>query len=165
MSAMEISALQQVEVNSEMDVNAEVYDVLGMSEDLIDVQYFPSTISEVVTTSTTSNTKTSTSVSTKKPKYNGKLVSGYVVYGSEVRKDRAANNPDSSFGDTSRMVGNEWRNMAAKEKQYWEEKASYLNEESVSKYAKELIINNRRAYGCSNAVKSGKNVIPQGKNK
>lgn len=145
MSATEIAALEQVKVNSDTDVKAENSDVLGLNEDSIDVPDMPTTSSETVpATSTTVNPILSTPVSVKKPKYKGKLVTGYIVYSSEVRKDRAANNPDFSFGDISRMVGNEWRNMSAQEKQFWEEKASKSNEESAAKYAEE--------HGCSSPV-------------
>lgn len=145
MSATEIAALEQVKVNNDQDVKTENADVLGINEDSIDVPDMPTTSAEVApVTSSTVSTNLSTPVSTKKPKYKGKLVTGYIVYSSEVRKDRAANNPDCSFGDISRMVGNEWRNMTAQEKQYWEEKASRSNEESAAKYAEE--------HGCSSPV-------------
>lgn len=40
------------------------------------------------------------------------------------------NNPESSFGEISKIVGNEWRSLATSEKQAWEEKATKLNEET-----------------------------------
>lgn len=36
-----------------------------------------------------------------------KLVTGYILYSSDVRKTVAAQNPESNFGDVSRIVGNE----------------------------------------------------------
>lgn len=143
-SATEIAALEQVKINSDTDVKTEPSDVLGLNEDSIDVPDTPVVSAETAPAILTSTAIISTPVSTKKPKYKGKLVTGYIVYSSEVRKDRAANNPDCSFGDISRMVGNEWRNMSAQEKQYWEEKASKSNEESAAKYAEE--------HGCSSPV-------------
>lgn len=58
-----------------------------------------------------------------------KLVSGYILYSRAHRKGVVANNPDSNFGDISRIVGNEWRSLSASEKAPWEEKATKMNEE------------------------------------
>jgi len=34
-------------------------------------------------------------------------VTGYILYSSDVRRSVAANHPESSFGEISRIVGNE----------------------------------------------------------
>lgn len=44
-------------------------------------------------------------------------------------------NPESSFGDISRMVGNEWKNLPASVKQNWEDRASRINEETAARHA------------------------------
>lgn len=36
-----------------------------------------------------------------------KIVTGYILYSGDVRKGIAADNPTCSFGEVSRMVGNE----------------------------------------------------------
>lgn len=59
-----------------------------------------------------------------------KVVTGYILYSREVRKQIVQNNPESNFGEISRIVGNEWRSLPANEKQVWEERASKLNEET-----------------------------------
>lgn len=59
-----------------------------------------------------------------------KAVTGYILYSREVRKQVVQNNPESNFGEISKIVGNEWRSLPASEKQSWEEKASKLNEET-----------------------------------
>lgn len=59
-----------------------------------------------------------------------KVVTGYILYSREVRKQIVQNNPESGFGEISKIVGNEWRSLAANEKLLWEEKASKLNEET-----------------------------------
>lgn len=59
-----------------------------------------------------------------------KVVTGYILYSREVRKQVVQNNPDSNFGEISKIVGNEWRSLPAPEKLAWEEKASKLNEET-----------------------------------
>ncbi|XP_066994132.2 protein polybromo-1 isoform X3 [Anabrus simplex] len=76
-----------------------------------------------------------TPVSAKKKSSGKKLVTGYILYSSDVRRTVAANHPDSSFGEISRIVGNEWRNLPAHEKQTWEEKAAKVNEETAAKQA------------------------------
>ena len=58
-----------------------------------------------------------------------KIVTGYILYSSEVRKFVAEKNPTSSFGEISRIVGNDWRKMTAPEKQVYEERAARMNEE------------------------------------
>ena len=57
-------------------------------------------------------------------------MTGYILYSREVRKSVVQNNPDSNFGEISKIVGNEWRSLPANEKQAWEERASKLNEET-----------------------------------
>lgn len=58
------------------------------------------------------------------------MVTGYILYSREVRKQVVQNNPESNFGEISRIVGNEWRSLPTSEKQAWEERASKLNEET-----------------------------------
>lgn len=76
-----------------------------------------------------STPSTSTPATAKKQKIKYKLVSGYILYSRAHRKGVVANNPDSNFGDISRIVGNEWRSLSASEKAPWEEKATKMNEE------------------------------------
>lgn len=84
-----------------------------------------------------STAATPVTVKKKEKEKKGKLVTGYILYSSEVRKDRAQSNPDCSFGDISRLVGNEWRSLPAFERQIWEEKAQKCNEENAIKFAEE----------------------------
>ncbi|XP_043487082.1 protein polybromo-1 isoform X7 [Polistes fuscatus] len=58
-----------------------------------------------------------------------KLVTGYILYSSKMRTQITQNNPESSFGEISRIVGNEWRKLPAGEKQAWEERAIKINED------------------------------------
>ncbi|XP_063225207.1 protein polybromo-1 isoform X8 [Bacillus rossius redtenbacheri] len=75
-----------------------------------------------------------TPLSSKKKLQNAKkLVTGYLLYSSDVRRAIAANHPDSTFGEISRIVGNEWRHLPAQEKQAWEERAARINEEQAAK--------------------------------
>lgn len=75
----------------------------------------------------------------KKDKKAGKkLVTGYILYSSEHRKGICASNPDCTFGEVSRIVGNEWRSLPDHEKAAWEQRASKINEENAAKYAAEF---------------------------
>ncbi|CAB0012967.1 unnamed protein product [Nesidiocoris tenuis] len=58
------------------------------------------------------------------------LVTGYILYSGDVRKSIAQNNPESNFGEVSKLVGIEWRKLTASEKAGWEEKAARINEET-----------------------------------
>lgn len=52
-----------------------------------------------------------------------KHASGYILFSAARRKFQKTEFPNRSFGEISRMIGNEWRNMSAREKQPWEIKA------------------------------------------
>ena len=64
------------------------------------------------------------------------MVTGYIIYSGEVRKNIAAKNPEATFGEVSRMVGNEWRNLPAHMKSEYEEKSQRLNEETAAELAR-----------------------------
>ncbi|XP_062532294.1 protein polybromo-1 isoform X2 [Bombyx mori] len=83
--------------------------------------------------------QTATPVTGKKKKeQKQKIVTGYILYSSEVRKAVIANNPEATFGDISRIVGNEWRSLPAATKQSWEERAARCNEETAARLADEM---------------------------
>lgn len=73
---------------------------------------------------------TPVAVSNKKTKQKG-VVTGFILYSSVVRKSVVQNNPECSFGDISRIVGNEWRSLPAADKQHWEEKARKVTAEAI----------------------------------
>jgi protein polybromo-1 len=68
-----------------------------------------------------------------------KLVTGYILYSSDVRKSVASRFPESTFGEISRIVGNEWRSLSGIEKQGYEERAAKLNEETTARLALEAL--------------------------
>jgi len=47
--------------------------------------------------------------------------------------------PESTFGEISRIVGNEWRSLSGIEKQGYEERAAKLNEETTARLALEAL--------------------------
>ncbi|XP_016314040.1 polybromo 1, like isoform X1 [Sinocyclocheilus anshuiensis] len=56
-------------------------------------------------------------------------MSGYILFSSEVRAIIKARHPDFSFGELSRLVGTEWRNLEASKKVEYEERAAKLVEQ------------------------------------
>uniref|UniRef100_A0A3Q2QMS9 Protein polybromo-1 n=1 Tax=Fundulus heteroclitus TaxID=8078 RepID=A0A3Q2QMS9_FUNHE len=56
-------------------------------------------------------------------------MSGYILFSSEVRAIIKARHPDYSFGELSRLVGTEWRNLEATKKAEYEERAARIVEQ------------------------------------
>ncbi|XP_066590432.1 protein polybromo-1 [Prorops nasuta] len=99
---------------------------VGLGDDSMDAGGPPS-VGSAEAQPVLSNTQTP--VSSKKKTTGKKLVTGYILYSSKMRTQITQNNPESSFGEISRIVGNEWRKLPAGEKQAWEERAIKMNED------------------------------------
>ncbi|KAK5603945.1 hypothetical protein CRENBAI_025829 [Crenichthys baileyi] len=56
-------------------------------------------------------------------------MSGYILFSSEMRAVIKAQHPDFSFGDLSRLVGTEWRNLDSSKKAEYEERAAKVAEQ------------------------------------
>ncbi|XP_062316377.1 protein polybromo-1 [Osmerus eperlanus] len=56
-------------------------------------------------------------------------MSGYILFSSEMRAVIKARHPDFSFGELSRLVGTEWRNLEAPKKAEYEERAGKVAEQ------------------------------------
>uniref|UniRef100_A0A8C6V0R3 Protein polybromo-1 n=1 Tax=Neogobius melanostomus TaxID=47308 RepID=A0A8C6V0R3_9GOBI len=56
-------------------------------------------------------------------------MSGYILFSSEMRAVIKARHPDFSFGELSRLVGTEWRNLEAAKKADYEERAAKIVEQ------------------------------------
>ncbi|KAM5148765.1 protein polybromo-1 isoform 4-T4 [Mantella aurantiaca] len=68
--------------------------------------------------------------STKKEGGKRKInMSGYILFSSEMRAVIKARHPDFSFGELSRLVGTEWRNLEATKKADYEERAAKVAEQ------------------------------------
>lgn len=78
---------------------------------------------------------TSTPVTVVKKKGTKRLVTGYIIFASEVRKSVVQANPECSFGDISRIIGTEWKNLPQNQKSEYEQKAQRQNEESAKEAA------------------------------
>ncbi|XP_046881152.1 polybromo 1, like isoform X1 [Hypomesus transpacificus] len=55
-------------------------------------------------------------------------MSGYILFSSEMRAVIKVRHPDLSFGELSRLVGTEWRNLEATKKAEYEERAAKVVE-------------------------------------
>ena len=80
----------------------------------------------------------STPSTVKKPIkiFQKRMVTGYIIYSGEVRKNVAAKHPDATFGEVSRLVGNDWRNLPSHVKSEYEERSQRLNEETAAEMAR-----------------------------
>ncbi|XP_041944368.1 protein polybromo-1 isoform X5 [Alosa sapidissima] len=56
-------------------------------------------------------------------------MSGYILFSSEMRAVIKAQHPDFSFGELSRLVGTEWRNLETNKKAEYEERAAKVAEQ------------------------------------
>ncbi|XP_034553567.1 protein polybromo-1 isoform X9 [Notolabrus celidotus] len=56
-------------------------------------------------------------------------MSGYILFSSEMRAVIKAQHPDFSFGELSRLVGTEWRNLEGSKKAEYEERAAKVAEQ------------------------------------
>lgn len=134
------------------NINSEIVDgpeLLGFTEDSLD-GCPPSFGSDLISSPAPSTTLPTATTSTRKKDKDGtgrksKLVTGYILYSSEVRKERSQCNPDFKFGDISRLVGIEWRSLCPTEKQIWEDRAKKVNEETQAALAEEAA---NRPIGC-----------------
>lgn len=102
-------------------------DLLGMLEDSMDGGH--SSVGSDY--NSTPSIVTDPSKSSKKFKFKKQVITGYILYSREHRKSFVQSNPDATFGDISRLVGNEWRSLPQPERQVWEERAAKVNEENT----------------------------------
>nr|XP_029731908.1 protein polybromo-1-like isoform X3 [Aedes albopictus] len=132
----EIAAIQENKPIPSADLD--IKDEFGIIDDSIDGP--PSIGSDVVATASPVPPVSigTPQTSSKKAKKEGKkLVTGYILYSSERRKTVVATHPEATFGEISRIVGNEWRNLTDAEKTSWEQKATKMNEENAAKFVAE----------------------------
>lgn len=72
--------------------------------------------------STQSTPKTIKGLSKKEGAKRKINMSGYILFSSEMRAVIKARHPDFSFGELSRLVGTEWRNLESTKKSEYEGK-------------------------------------------
>lgn len=63
----------------------------------------------------------------KRLAHKSKQTTGYIIYASEIRKDIIKKYPNREFGDISKIVGVEWKNLPQETKAEYEKRAQALN--------------------------------------
>lgn len=89
-------------------------------------------------TQSSQNSRRSRPRASRGPEGKSKLVTGYILYSSDVRRAVTQNNPLRTFGEVSRIVGNEWKKLSPVDKNMWEERAGRINDETMAKMEREL---------------------------
>ncbi|KPM06091.1 polybromo-1-like protein [Sarcoptes scabiei] len=72
-----------------------------------------------------------------KKKTSKRLVTGYIIFASEVRRSVVEANPECSFGDISRIIGNQWKVLTPDQKNEYEQRAAKQNQEVKEQAAAE----------------------------
>ncbi|XP_078139495.1 protein polybromo-1-like isoform X3 [Centroberyx gerrardi] len=70
-------------------------------------------------------------------------MSGYILFSSEMRAVIKAQHPDFSFGELSRLVGTEWRNLEGSRKAEYEERAAKVAEQQERERAAQQLASPR----------------------
>jgi hypothetical protein len=73
---------------------------------------------------------------TKRPKRDSdapkkRLLTGYIIYAAEVRKEYVDKNPNQDFGFISRLIGNDWKALSSDLKKAYEQRAQLHNEKAL----------------------------------
>lgn len=76
----------------------------------------------------------------KRPPHKSKMVTGYIIYASEIRKDIIKKYPNRDFGDISKIVGVEWKNLPQETKIAFEKRAQEQNAKSKIAAAEALAL-------------------------
>lgn len=71
----------------------------------------------------------------QKNKHKNKMITGYIIYASEIRKEVIKKYPEKDFGDISKLVGIEWKNLPQGTKVSYEKRAQEQN--NISKMLNE----------------------------
>ncbi|XP_061147830.1 protein polybromo-1 isoform X3 [Syngnathus typhle] len=84
---------------------------------------------DIMTYAPPQSTKTLKGLSKKEGSKRKINMSGYILFSSEMRAVIKARHPDYSFGELSRLVGTEWRNLEGSRKAEYEERAAKVAEQ------------------------------------
>lgn len=66
------------------------------------------------------------------------LLTGYIIYASEIRKQVIDKNPNQNFGDISRLVGNEWKALPHDIRSKYDQRALIHNKRVRERLQREL---------------------------
>ncbi|XP_038061798.1 protein polybromo-1-like isoform X2 [Patiria miniata] len=84
----------------------------------------PKEVPKVWKASPTVDSRPSSSQKAPKPRH----ASGFILFASEQRADVKKNNPKMSFGEISRLIGSDWRQLPSTDKNQYEERAAAIAE-------------------------------------
>lgn len=69
------------------------------------------------------------------------LLTGYIIYASEIRKEVIDGNPNQNFGDISRLVGNKWRALPHDIRSKYDQRALNHNRKVRGRAQRNLVTN------------------------
>lgn len=75
------------------------------------------------------------------------LLTGYIIYASEIRKQVIDKNPNQNFGDISRLVGNEWKALPHDIRSKYDQRALIHNKRVRERAQRELNSDGRLSNG------------------
>lgn len=119
---------------------ADTSEFLDINEDSMDIE---SLLPEAVVTSSPAPQRTPTIGSpapstaadnTEKIPRRSKTVTGFILFQSQYRRQRHEENPGRAFGEVSRMLGEEWKNLSSTKRAFWKDKALKANEEARAQF-------------------------------
>ncbi|KAH9420477.1 Protein polybromo-1 [Dermatophagoides pteronyssinus] len=87
------------------------------------------TPSAIISNNGISTPITSSGNNSKKKPATKRLVTGYIIFASECRRSVVEANPECSFGDISRIIGNQWKLLTPEQKNDFEQRAAKQNAE------------------------------------
>ncbi|XP_063701796.1 protein polybromo-1-like isoform X2 [Culicoides brevitarsis] len=132
------SSRQYIPTGGDDDIKDDVSDFLDINEDSMDIESMlpeavvsssPATIRTPLGSPAASNHTTEKSISRR-----SKTVTGFILFQSQYRRQRHEEHPGSSFGEVSRMLGEEWKNMGPAKRAIWKEKAINANKEARAQF-------------------------------
>ena len=81
-----------------------------------------------------------------------KLMTGFILFSMEMRKKLIIEHPNASFGQISRMVGQEWQSLGEEDKRDYETRVAVINEEKCKQLQQQLndpnFIDIKQVSGC-----------------
>ena len=122
-----------------------------------------SNLSMGANTSTTATTAT-TQPSTDKPKRLRKdpdapkrrLLTGYIIYAAEVRKEYVDKHPNQDFGFISRLIGNDWRQLPRDLRTKYDQRALAHNKKIRERALRESMLGTGDGQAPSNGLRTPK---------
>lgn len=90
------------------------------------------------TTTDTNSASIKKSRRKKRVRYKSRMITGYIIYASEIRKEVIKKYPNRDFGDISKLVGIEWKQLPQETKVAYEKRAQEQNAKNKASAAELL---------------------------